>query len=432
MRRHAPSPQLGAPRRAEGDATLDITVHNGRVERAKLRLYPPPNDFEAFLRGRSYTEPPDITARVRGIWPVAHQLSACQAVEAACGVEIGDALADLRRLLCCGEWISCHALHIHLLQAPAFLGYPDALALAGDHRQAVDRGLAIKQAGDDLIALLGGRLVHPVNVRVGGFHSVPRRAELAPTAKRLRRALDAAVSTTSWVAGFDVPDFRINHPFLALHSPARYPIDRGHLRSSTGLDVPVSRFSEHVVDHRAPRSEVPHPRLDGSRYLVGPLARYALNSGALSPLARQAAVAAGLGTVCRNPFRSIVVRAVELVHAIEEALRLIAEYAVPREAAEPVAPSAKETVGHGATEAPGGLLYHRYELDSAGLVRSAVVMPPTVQNQDAVEEELALLVQANLKLPHRALAALCERAIRDHDPGVASSARFLRLRIIGR
>ncbi|MFB9905399.1 Ni/Fe hydrogenase subunit alpha [Allokutzneria oryzae] len=421
---------VGALARVEGEGALDITVHNGRVERADLRIYEPPRFFEAFLRGRAHTEPPDVTSRICGICPVAYQLSACQAVESACGVEVGGALADLRRLLYCGEWISSHALHIYLLHVPDFLGYPDAIALAKDHRDVVERGLALKQAGNELMALLGGRAIHPVNPRLGGFHRVPARSELAPVAERLRRALDLAVATATWVAGFEFPDLELDCPLLALHDPGRYPIERGRLRSSTGLDVPVAEFAEHVVEHQVPHSTALHARLDGSRYLVGPLARYALNSTLLSPVASQVADDAGLGPECRNPFKSIVVRSVETIYAIEEALRLITAYDPPPHPAVPVPPRA--AVGHGATEAPRGLLYHRYELDSAGLVRSAVIVPPTAQNQDAIEEDLVRLVQANLDLADEPLTALCERAIRNHDPCISCSAHFLRLRVTGR
>ncbi|NUR95199.1 MAG: Ni/Fe hydrogenase subunit alpha, partial [Kribbellaceae bacterium] len=127
--------------RVEGDGALHVVVRDGEVERVDLEIYEPPRFFEALLRGRSYTEPPDITARICGICPVAYQTSACNAIEDACGVRVGGPIRELRRLLYCGEWISSHALHIYLLHAPDFLGYPDAITLATDHRAIVERGL---------------------------------------------------------------------------------------------------------------------------------------------------------------------------------------------------------------------------------------------------------------------------------------------------
>jgi coenzyme F420-reducing hydrogenase alpha subunit len=413
--------------RVEGEGALRIIVRGGQVERAELNIYEPPRFFEAFLRDRSYTEPPDITARICGICPVAYQTSACNAIEQACGAELDQPLADLRRLLYCGEWISSHALHIYFLHAPDFLGYPDAITLARDHRGIVERGLELKKTGNAILEFLGGRAIHPVNVRLGGFYRVPAPAELAPLAERLRRALDLALGTVSWAASFDFPDLELGHDLLAVHDPGRYPIERGDLRSSSGLSFAASEFPDHVVEEQVPHSTALHAALDGHRYLTGPLARYSLNSTSLSQAARQAAAGAGLGAECRNPFRSILVRAVEVVYAVEEALRIILGYQQPDRPAVEVQPRAGS--GHGVSEAPRGLLYHRYELDAAGLIRSATIVPPTSQNQAAIEDDLRRVASANLDRDDTSLTALCERVIRNHDPCISCAAHFLRLTV---
>ncbi|WP_158888144.1 Ni/Fe hydrogenase subunit alpha [Amycolatopsis anabasis] len=413
--------------RVEGEGALRVSVVDGRVERAELNIYEPPRFFEAFLCGRAHTEPPDITARICGICPVAYQISACNAIEQACGVAVGEQIGDLRRLLYCGEWISSHALHIYLLHAPDFLGYPDAISLAKDHRDIVERGLALKKAGNELMTLVGGRAIHPINVRIGGFYSAPARAELTALAERLRRALDDALDTVRWAAGFEFPDLRLDHEFLAATEPGRYAIADGTLRSSGGLSFPADEFGEHVVEEQVPHSTALHARLDGRRYLTGPLARYTLNSAALSTIARQAAAEAGLGPECRDPFRSVLVRGVELVYALDEALRLIEEYREPEPPAVAVPPRAG--AGHGVSEAPRGTLYHRYELDTDGLIRSATIVPPTAQNQAAIEDDLRQVVSANLSLDDPALTELCERTIRNYDPCISCAAHFLELTV---
>lgn len=419
--------QVSGLARVEGEGALHVSVRDGRVHRVALRIYEPPRFFEAFLRGRKYTEPPDITARICGICPVAYQLTACAAIESVCGVEVGGQLAALRRLLYCGEWISSHALHVYLLHAPDFLGYPDAITLAKDHREIVERGLALKQAGNAIMDLVGGRAIHPINVRLGGFYRTPAPAELAPLAERLRGALDAAIATTRWVAGFDFPDLTLDHELLALHEPDRYPIESGVPRTASGASWPVAEYSAHVVEEQVPHSSAMHARLDGQAFLTGPLARYAVSSANLSPTARQVAAEAGLGTVCRNPFQSIVVRAVETVYAVDEALRLIGDYEPPARPAVDLTPL--PGVGHAATEAPRGVLYHRYVLDERGLIGSADIVPPTAQNQAAIEDDLARLVDANLHLDDHALTHLCEQAIRNYDPCISCSAHFLDLTV---
>lgn len=413
--------------RVEGEGALHLVVDGDHVERAELQIYEPPRFFEAFLRGRSYTEVCDITSRICGICPVAYQASAWNAIEDACGVDPGAAIGELRRLLYCGEWISSHALHIYLLHAVDFLGLPDAIALARQARPDVERGLALKKAGNAILETVGGRAIHPVNPCVGGFHRAPTRAELAPLREQLRGALDLALATVTWVAGFDIPDGHVDQTLLAAHHPDRYAIEAGSIHTSTGTWFPATEFLDHVAERHVPHSTALHASLDGESYLTGPLARYSLNSAQLSPLAREAAAAAGLSDTCRNPFRSIVVRAVETVYAVEEALRIIDDYERPDPAAVPVYPRA--AVGHGISEAPRGLLYHRYQLDADGSVQAATIVPPTAQNQAAIEDDLRRLAESNLRLADDALTSLCERAIRNYDPCISCATHFLELTV---
>jgi coenzyme F420-reducing hydrogenase alpha subunit len=426
--RHDRALAVNALARVEGEGGLHVRVEGDRVVDARLRIYEPPRFFEAFLRGRAHTEPPDITARICGICPVAYQTSACLAIEDACGVVVGEPIADLRRLLYCGEWMSSHALHIYLLHAPDFLGYPGVVEMARDHRAVVERGLALKKAGNAILELIGGRAIHPVNVRVGGFYRAPTRPEL----RELRTALDQAVAdataTVEWVAGFDVPDFTHDHELLALVEPGRYAIESGTPRTDRGLTFDVRDVDTYVLEEQVPHSTALHGRLLGrGTYLTGPLARYALSGAWLTASAREAADRAGLGTVCRNPFRGIVVRAVELLYATTEARRLVEEYEPPEPSSVPVPPRAGE--GAGASEAPRGTLFHRYTLADDGTVTSARIVPPTSQNQGAIEDDLRRFVQARLDHDDHTLTHECERAIRNYDPCISCATHFLDLRI---
>jgi sulfhydrogenase subunit alpha len=421
--------RVSALARVEGEGAMHVLVDGGRVSDVRLQIYEPPRFFEAFLRGRGHTEPPDITARICGICPVAYQMSACLAIEDACGVTVPAPIAELRRLLYCGEWISSHALHIYLLHAPDFLGYPDVVQMARDHRTTVERGLALKKAGNAILDLIGGRAIHPINVRTGGFYRAPTRQQLTDLAARtLRSALDDALATVAWVSGFDVPDFTTDHELLALVDPSRYPIDRGSPMTSRGLSFPVRAFEEHVIETQAEHSTALHAHLAGrGAYMTGPIARYTLNQAVLSPVAQQAASSAGLGAGCPNPFRSIVVRAVELVYAVQEALDLIDAYEPPEPPFVPV--PARAGSGWGATEAPRGVLFHRYTLDPDGAVLAARIVPPTSQNQAAVEDDLRRYVQDRLDLDDERLTAQCEQAIRNYDPCISCATHFLDLTI---
>ncbi len=410
--------------RVEGEGSLRVVVRGGTVQEAALNIFEPPRVVEALLRGRRHDEAPDITARVCGICPVAYQMSACAAVEQACGVVVSDPITALRRLLYCGEWIQSHALHIYLLHAPDFLGCQDAVGLAALDPNAVERGLRIKRTGNLLMETVGGRAIHPVNVRVGGFHRAPTTAEIQALRRPLQVALEDAAATVEWVSRFDIPDLEADYLFVALLGDQQYPIEAGRVGSSAGLDVSPEEFEPMVIEEHEQRSTALHARLRGrDRYLTGPMARYALNRERLPEEVRRAAEAAGLAAVCCNPFQSIVVRAVELMYACGEALRLVDSYQPPSPPADPVPGRAGS--GTGATEAPRGLLLHHYELDDTGLIRVARLVPPTSQNQLAIEADLRQVVQAGLELSDADLTWRCEQTVRNYDPCISCAAHFL-------
>ena len=332
-------------------------------------------------------------------------------------------------LLYCGEWIESHTLHIHMLHAPDFLGVDSVIDMAAIDRGAVERGLEVKKIGNELLELVGGRAIHPVNVRVGGFHRTPTEAELAPARERLLRGRDLAVEVVAWVAGFDIPDLDTDHELVSADHPTEYPVLGERVVSDGGLDIDVRSFLEHVEEHHVEHSTALHARLLArGDYLVGPLARYSLRSDRLSPGAAAAAADAGLGPTCRNPFRSIVVRAVEVVHAFETAIAVIDGYERPDRAAVEVAPRAG--VGHGVTEAPRGLLYHRYEIDDDGRIVDAIITPPTSQNQASIENDLRRFVADNLDLPDDELRRRAEVTIRNHDPCISCATHFLDLTVV--
>jgi coenzyme F420-reducing hydrogenase alpha subunit len=414
--------------RVEGEGAMLVEIDDGIVTNVQLKIYEPPRFFEAFLRGRHFTEAPDITARICGICPVAYQMSSVQAMEQACGVEVDGQLRALRRLLYCGEWIESHALHVFMLHAPDFLGYENAIELARDHPELVAQALELKKTGNELMTVVGGREVHPINVRVGGWYRTPRKRELATLVEKLERALEIALATVTVTAGLDFPDYSFDYELVALSEPGLYPIDRGRIVSSRGIDIAVDDYDEHFVEEHVEWSNALHSSVIGrGSYLCGPLARFALAADRLSPLAREAAAGAGLTAAERNPFRSIVVRAVELVYAAEEALRLIAEYEEPDAPAVECKP--RGGVGYGATEAPRGLLYHRYEIDDEGTILDAKIVPPTSQNQRTIEEDVRGVVERSLDLADDKLGLLCEQTIRNYDPCISCATHFLDLEV---
>ncbi len=414
--------------RVEGEGGLFVRVKGDKVTEVRFNIFEPPRYFEAFLQGRHFLEAPDITARICGICPVAYQMSSAHAMEQACGVTVEGPLRDLRRLIYCGEWIESHALHIYMLHAPDFLGYEDAIEMAKDHPDIVQRGLKLKKIGNDLMIALGGREIHPVNPRVGGFYRAPSKKELIKFTEPLEWALQAALETVRWTSGFSFPSLERDYECVSLRHDHEYPLCEGRVVSNKGIDIPIDDFLKAFVEeHVAHSTSLQAYVKDRGDYLAGPMARYNNNFDRLPAVAQEAAREAGLDEVCLNPFKSIMVRSVETVFACAEALRLVEAYSEPERPFEECRP--RNAVGSGCTEAPRGLLYHRYQIDDRGRIRTARIIPPTSQNQKAVEADLRQFVQQNLHLTKEKLTWQCEQVVRNYDPCISCSCHFLNLRI---
>ncbi len=414
--------------RVEGEGALNVRVVNGEVVDVKLKIFEPPRLFEGFLRGRDYAEVPDITARICGICPVAYQMSAVHAIENAFGITVDGPLRELRRLLYCGEWIESHALHIYFLHAPDFLGYEDAIRMAADHGEVVKNALRLKKIGNDLMTVVGGREIHPINVKVGGFYKVPTRIELEQMIAPLEWAKKCAEESVRWAASLPIPEFEQKYEFVALRHPNEYPLNEGNIVSSAGINIGLNEYeSTFFEDHVRYSNALVSTIRDRGAYFVGPLARYNLNRDKLSPAALSAAKGAGLGEQCVNPFKGIVVRAVELLYACDEALRIIAEYKAPDAPSVPVKPRAG--TGAGCTEAPRGILFHRYKLDHDGKILEAKIVPPTAQNQKSMEQDLHDYATQHIDLSDMELTWQCEQAVRNYDPCISCATHFLKVHI---
>ncbi len=414
--------------RVEGEAALTLAVRGGRVESLQLRIFEPPRLFEKFLEGRDHTEVPDTVARICGICPVAYQMSAVQAIEGIFGVTPTPWIRDMRRVFYCGEWLQSHSLHIHLLALPDFLGFTGAVDMAAKYPAEVRRGLRLQGLGNDLIRLFGARSVHPVGARVGGFHRAPASSEVEALLAKLRAALPEAEALVRWVSSLKLPAVEQDFVCVALRHPRDYPLYEGRLVSDRGLDVPIADFETRFAEHQVPHSTALHCLLDGRPYLVGPLARLNLNADRLPSTTKSLLKETGLSLPSRNLYHSIVARALEIHCALVEAIRLLERYSVPENPHVEATPRAG--VGYGATEAPRGLLWHRYELDESGKVKTARIVPPTSQNQARIEEDLRLALEAQgLDRTEAQLRWTSETVIRNYDPCISCATHFLDLRV---
>jgi coenzyme F420-reducing hydrogenase alpha subunit len=417
---------VGALARVEGEGGFSVGFKNQDVVEARFNIFEPPRLFEAFLKGRHYCEAPDITARICGICPMAHSLSAIDAFESGFGIQVDESVKALRRFMYCGEWIESHVLHIYLLHAPDFFECQDFLELTRKDPERMKKGLALKKLGNDMMSIPGGREIHPVNLKIGGFYRAPGKAELASLADRLKRAMETAYETIRWTASFPFPDFEQEYQFVCLHDPRCYAMTEGVVVSNTGLQVTVGDLEQHIREEQVDHSTSLHAiAIFGAPYAVGPMARFNLNCDQLSPLARRASDEVNLRPPVTNPFKSIVVRSVEVLHACEEALRIIETYEPPQDAPGEIRPRAAACCG--ATEAPRGLCFHRYHVDEDGQILEARIVPPTSQNQKVIERDLLHFSKTHAAMDREKLSWLCEQVIRNYDPCISCSCHTLDL-----
>jgi sulfhydrogenase subunit alpha len=417
--------------RVEGEGALTIRLKDGAIDDILLNIYEPPRFFEGFLLGRYFQDVPDITARICGICPVAYQMSSVQALEAALKVTISPEVRLLRQLLYCAEYIESHTLHIYLLQAPDLVNHESALTLAAEAPELVKQGLRLKKIGNDLLKTIGGRSVHPVNTCVGGFYRWPSEQAIHGLIPELEWARQASLDTVKWAATLSYPDFEQDYEFVALNRIEEYAIYDGDILSSNGKRISPLEFEKYYIETHVERSNALHSHTaDNRTYFVGPLARFNLNFKKLRTMAKEAAREIGLKVPLRNPYKGLLARAIELVHTCDLAIELANSY-------QPHGPSHVEFTiqpgeGCGVSEAPRGLLYHRYVVDEQGLIRFARITPPTAQNFAQMESDLWALAPDAIKQPQEEASISFEHLLRSYDPCISCATHFLKLKIENR
>ncbi|MFQ5583668.1 MAG: Ni/Fe hydrogenase subunit alpha, partial [Calditrichia bacterium] len=349
--------------RVEGEGSLFVKIKNDQVTDVRFKIFESPRFFEAFLRGRKYAEAPDITARICGICPIAYSMSASHAMENIFDLKVDGQVRALRRLIYCGEWIQSHVLHIYMLHAPDFLGYESVVHMAPDFSRVVERALRMKKIGNKIMETVGGRAVHPINLRIGGFYKAPSEAELTALTDDLKWGIEASVETIRLVASFNFPDFEKEYKFVCMRHPEEYPLNEGRLVSSWGMDIDISEYEKHFEEIHVEHSNALHSvHKKMGAYFVGPLARFNLNYDQLTPLCKEICEEVGFHPVCNNPFKSIIARAVETLYAYEEAVKIIEHFPEPETSVLPY--KVKAGTGYGCTEAPRGICWHTYRVDN--------------------------------------------------------------------
>lgn len=414
--------------RLEGEASLELSSNRDQLEKLHMKIFEPPRLFEQFLVGKSYSEVPELTARICGICPMAYQLTSILALEKLFQVEVEPAITQLRRIMNLAEWIQSHALHIHFLALPDFLGFSNGLEVAKAHPDIFQRGIKIQAFGNQILTLLGGRSVHPIGLKVGGFEGLPKLDQLRALQQKAKQTAQLAEALVTFCSSLERPDYPQQFDYVSLASTHNYPINHGQIVSASGLSITAAQYPDYFAEHQEPHSTALYSLLNGKDYLVGPLARFNNNFAVLDSDSQRLAAQVGIKGKSLNMYDSMVIRAIEIYYACREIAQILDDFTAPDAAFVPV--SVRAGIASHATEAPRGLIYHRYELDDQGRVKNCTIIPPTSQNQARIEQDLKGSVQQfGLSHSDEELKQFCEQLIRNYDPCISCSTHFLTLKV---
>jgi sulfhydrogenase subunit alpha len=413
--------------RVEGHGNIHITIKDGRVGECQWQVVEAPRFFEAMLRGRKWYEVSHITSRICGICSIGHTLTSLKATEAAMGITISEQTEKVRRLLKHAENMQSHILHVGYLVVPDLLDAPSVVPLASTHREEVLLIVRLHRLANEMSDLVGGRTTHPQRPVVGGFAKWPTREELEVLRKRLEESLPEAEALAHLVKDLigKFPQFQRETEYIALTHSDEYALYDGEIASTDGGTWPVKQYKEITNEYCVPQSTAKFARHKRDSYMVGALARLNINYDQLSPKAKGVAELFELKPVNYNPFMNNTAQIVEVVHCIEDSIRLIDDLLKNGIKDEKTSVSIKAGRAAASAEVPRGILFHEYEYNKDGECVWANCVIPTNQNHANIQEDMKALIPQIIDHPQKEIELAAEMLVRAYDPCISCSAHCI-------
>ena len=414
--------------RVEGHGGIVVDIKDGKVVDVKMNIFEGPRFFESLVVGKTYDQVAPILMRICAICSATHTVASLMAVENAFGIEVSRQTRLLRELLVQGGNIESHALHLFCLVIPDLMHHQSAVTLAADYPREVKMGLELKKLGNTIQETIGGRAIHPVNSIVGGFGKLPTEEQLLDLKEQLEKGLEQSLATFRLVSSLDIPDLCGSpNTYAALSSDGPgYSLFGDKISLSTGDTKQISAYKDICCETVVPHSHAKHSRFKDDSFMVGALARIALNGKKLSGQAREAREKLGIDWFSGNPFHNNVAQAIELIYSIENAIEIIDELlttGLKRE--KPVEITTGPGAGTGAVEAPRGTLYHSYRFDEAGRLAEADIVTPTAQNLANIEKDLRVCVESSIHESNEFITSKLEMVVRAYDPCISCAVHLL-------
>ena len=411
--------------KVEGHGSLYVEIEQGKVKRCELGSVEGARYFEGIIKGRHYSEIPEIVSRICGICSCAHTVCSIKAIENAFDVKVSAQVQLLRELLTIGERIRSHATHLYLLALPDYLGYESAIAMAPHYKKEVQRALELVKLGNNIVEIIGGRDMHPVTPVIGGFTKVIAKKDCEQLLKRLKDMKEDARVTANLFLNIKYPAFERKTDHVSLKQLDSFPLIEGKIVSMNGLDIEQRDYLKHLEEYIEERSTAKFSVKKDKSYLVGALARINTNMKLLSKDTEQVLKKSRIKFPSTNPFHNNVAQALELLHWIDIAITAFEKQEFRPEDVQKVKP--KKARGIAAVEAPRGILFHDYTFDEKGFLEKANIVTPTAQNLRNMEEDIKAYLELLLKeeKPKDEIVLEIEKLIRAYDPCFSCSTHFL-------
>lgn len=416
--------------RVEGHGNIIIDVKEGKIRELRMDIVESPRFFEAMALGRSYKEVAHITSRICGICAVTHTTTSIKAIESALGFEPSIQTIKLRKLLLNAEFIQSHILHVYFLTAPDFFRVSSVFGMVKDNKETVLRGMRLKSLANELCALVGGRHIHPITLKIGCFSKNPEQKDLIAFKEKIIKARPEIEKTVEFFRNLKTPEFERETEYVSLTCPDEYALYDGNIKSSDNGETKPADYLDKVKEFMVRHATAKHAKANRDSYMVGALARFNNNYEHLHPRAKEVAEEMGLKHPCYNPYMNNIAQVVETVHCFEDSISLIDDLLSNGLQDEKAELTPKAGRGVGATEAPRGTLYHEHKLDENGKITYGNYVIPTGQNLANIENDLKSLVPKILNKQKDDIILDIEMLVRAYDPCISCATHLMKVEFV--
>ncbi|MFH1506482.1 MAG: Ni/Fe hydrogenase subunit alpha [archaeon] len=413
--------------KVEGHADLSIKIRKDKKPDVNLKIFEGARFFEGLVTNMDFKRVPLVTSRICGVCSQAHLLASYTALEQAQNIKISNQTSSLRKLLLYASIIQSHALHLFFMSLPDYFNIENAIELAKKRPEIVKLAISIKSLANKILEIVGGRQIHSVTTRFGGFTKLPEKKELDELLSLLKKEKPKMLREFKQIfSTLKQPDFKTDNDFLALCSDEYAPF-KGTLKTLSSITFEIGDYRTYLKENIRTYSSSKFVSMKNKSFITGALARVNLKSEFLSKDAKKLLKTTKLELPNRNPFNNNLCQAIEIIHFFDECITILQKLRVRQE--KEVEVKLKEpTIGVSAIEVPRGVLFHEYTLRADGSISACNIITPTTQNVLSIENDIKKMLPQILNKPKKEITDMIERLIRAYDPCISCSTHFLNVK----